>query len=139
MQEAYGVHLTPDNPLYHRLRGPPGRRAPQLDEEAWSGAWEEGKAMPLERAIEYALSEEERSGSLPPRAGEEQPLTVNRRNAHPPRARGRGSSSARGLTNRGISSELSISEHTVDTHVRNVLKKLGLNSRARIGSELMRS
>src|SRR5215213_6228418 len=38
----------------------------------------------------------------------------------------------RGLTNRQIASELSISEHTAATHVRRILKKLGLQSRAQI-------
>jgi non-specific serine/threonine protein kinase len=43
---------------------------------------------------------------------------------------------ARGLTNRKIASELVISEHTAATHVRRILKKLGLQSRAQIGSRL---
>ena len=43
---------------------------------------------------------------------------------------------ARGLTNRQIASVLMLSEHTVATHVRRTLKKLGLRSRAQIGSWL---
>ena len=43
---------------------------------------------------------------------------------------------ARGITNRQIASELSISEHTAATHVRRILKKLGLQSRSQIGSWL---
>ena len=39
---------------------------------------------------------------------------------------------ARGLTNHQIAKELSISEHTVANHVRRILKKLGLRSRAQI-------
>ncbi len=41
---------------------------------------------------------------------------------------------AQGLTNRQVASELSISEHTAATHVRRILKKLGLQSRSQIGS-----
>jgi DNA-binding NarL/FixJ family response regulator len=41
---------------------------------------------------------------------------------------------AQGLTNRQIATELMLSEHTVATHVRNVLKKLGLNSRNQIAA-----
>jgi DNA-binding NarL/FixJ family response regulator len=41
---------------------------------------------------------------------------------------------ARGLTNRQISSELVISEHTAATHVRKILKKLRLQARAQGGS-----
>jgi non-specific serine/threonine protein kinase len=44
---------------------------------------------------------------------------------------------ARGLTNRQIATELSISEHTAATHVRRILKKLNLQSRAQIGSWLI--
>ena len=40
----------------------------------------------------------------------------------------------RGLTNRRIAQELSISEHTVANHVRKILKKLGLRSRAQVSS-----
>jgi non-specific serine/threonine protein kinase len=41
---------------------------------------------------------------------------------------------ARGLTNRQISEELFISERTVHAHVRKILKKLGLRSRAQIAA-----
>jgi DNA-binding CsgD family transcriptional regulator len=43
---------------------------------------------------------------------------------------------AQGLTSRQIASDLSISEHTAATHVRRILKKLGLQSRSQIGSWL---
>jgi DNA-binding NarL/FixJ family response regulator len=38
-----------------------------------------------------------------------------------------------GLTNRQIAEQLIISDRTVDTHVQNILSKLGLVSRAQIG------
>ena len=41
---------------------------------------------------------------------------------------------AQGLTNRQIARELSLSEHTVANHVRKILKKRGLRSRAQISS-----
>jgi non-specific serine/threonine protein kinase len=41
---------------------------------------------------------------------------------------------ARGLTNRQISTELSISERTAGNHVAKILHKLGLNSRTRIAT-----
>jgi hypothetical protein len=31
----------------------------QLDEATWQGAWEEGRAMSMEQAIEYALEDSE--------------------------------------------------------------------------------
>jgi non-specific serine/threonine protein kinase len=39
---------------------------------------------------------------------------------------------ARGLTNRSIAASLVISEWTVDTHVRHILTKLNLRSRAQV-------
>jgi DNA-binding NarL/FixJ family response regulator len=41
---------------------------------------------------------------------------------------------ARELSNRQIASQLMLSEHTVATHVRNILKKLGLRSRTQIAT-----
>ena len=41
---------------------------------------------------------------------------------------------AEGLTNKQIGARLFISEHTVDSHVRGLLNKLGVNSRAQIAA-----
>jgi DNA-binding CsgD family transcriptional regulator len=43
---------------------------------------------------------------------------------------------AEGLSNRQIAARLLISEHTVDSHVRNILTKLGVGSRAQIAAWL---
>ena len=74
--------------------------------------------MSMEEAIEYALSGEETS-SAPPAPARPRPSSNHR--AHPPRRGGRGPGGARGLTNRQIASELSISEHTVANHVAKIL------------------
>ena len=41
---------------------------------------------------------------------------------------------ADGLSNKQIGSRLLISEHTVDSHIRNILSKLGFGSRAQIAA-----
>ena len=41
---------------------------------------------------------------------------------------------ADGLSNKEIGSRLFISEHTVDSHVRSILNKLGCNSRAQVAA-----
>jgi len=41
---------------------------------------------------------------------------------------------AQGLTNRQVAAKLVISEHTAATHVRKILKKLGLSSRAQVSA-----
>ena len=101
----------------------------RLSEAEWERAWTEGRAMDMEEAIEYALSDEE--GALPTpsepwqRVGEETALLTHREEEIATLV-------ARGLTNRQIASELSISEHTVASHVARILKKLGLGSRSQI-------
>ncbi len=90
-----------------------------LGDKTWRSAWEAGRAMPLETAAEYALSTEpilDVPGPLTRRELEVAVLV------------------AEGLTNRRISTELSISERTVATHVGRILKKLGLRSRAQLAT-----
>jgi DNA-binding NarL/FixJ family response regulator len=41
-----------------------------------------------------------------------------------------------GLTNRQIASQLVLSRHTVDKHIKNILKKLALHSREQVASHL---
>jgi predicted ATPase/DNA-binding SARP family transcriptional activator/DNA-binding CsgD family transcriptional regulator len=101
----------------------------QLSEAEWERAWQEGRAMDMEAAIEYALSDEEGVSPTPSepwqRVGEESALLTHREEEIARLV-------ARGLTNRQIASELSISEHTVASHVARILKKLGLGSRSQI-------
>jgi predicted ATPase/DNA-binding SARP family transcriptional activator/DNA-binding CsgD family transcriptional regulator/Tfp pilus assembly protein PilF len=106
----------------------------RLDEAAFQAAWEEGRAMTEEQAIGYALSEEpERDAPTLVPVPEQQPLD--------PRTQGLTAREqevallvGRGLTNRQIAQELSISEHTAASHVGKILKKLGLRSRTQISS-----
>jgi len=41
---------------------------------------------------------------------------------------------AQGLTNRQIAGQLTVSEWTIDSHVRHILTKLGFRSRARVAT-----
>jgi DNA-binding NarL/FixJ family response regulator len=90
--------------------------------------------MTPDQAVEYALGTGE---PAPPTAltartprkpslveGPDNPLTSREREV--------AALVGRGLTDRQISSELSVSERTVHNHVRNILRKLGLRSRAQI-------
>ena len=91
--------------------------------------------MTPEQAIEYALSEEveREAATLVPVA--EHPSQADERAEHlTPREQEVALLVARGLTNRRIAKELSISEHTVENHVHRILKKLGFSSRARIAA-----
>ena len=90
--------------------------------------------MRLEEAIEYALAAEE-PGSPASRTPEQsspgRQLTELTR-----REREVASLVARGLTNRQIAKELVISKYTVDNHLRNILKKLGLDSREQVAAQM---
>jgi predicted ATPase/DNA-binding SARP family transcriptional activator/DNA-binding CsgD family transcriptional regulator/Tfp pilus assembly protein PilF len=103
----------------------------RLDGAVWEAAFAEGKAMNLEEAVEYALSEEEPAPTASP--APEQPSadevpTLTRRETEI------ATLVAQGMTNRQIATELVISEHTAATHVRRILKKLGLHSRSQLSS-----
>ncbi|HEX5700778.1 MAG TPA: LuxR C-terminal-related transcriptional regulator, partial [Rubrobacter sp.] len=105
----------------------------RLDEAAWQAAWAEGRAMSLEQAIEYAISQHK--PATPPSLDSEQtsshePPGLTRREKEVALLVGRG------LTNRRIASELFLSEHTVHHHVTNILKKLNLTSRQQVASRL---
>lgn len=85
--------------------------------------------MSLEEATEYALS---RDQADPPTASVPQasePMSKLTRREEEVAAL-----VARGLTNRQISTKLSISERTAGNHVGKILKKLGLSSRVQLAS-----
>ncbi len=137
LREVLGATFSP---FQRNVYGPyiAAARA-QLDEAEWEAAWAAGKAMSSEQAIEYALSkgeEREPPTTLVP-APEQQPPADERTERLTRREQEVAVLVGRGLTNRRIALELSISEHTVANHVAKILKKLRLRSRAQIGSHLM--
>jgi len=108
----------------------------QSDEEAWEAAWAEGRAMNSEEAIKYALLEEEEQ-ELPtpaPVAEQRPPAADERAERFTCREREVALLVARGLTNRQVAEELSISERTAANHVAKILKKLGFSSRAQLAA-----
>ncbi len=105
-----------------------------LNGEAWAAVWAVGRAMPLEEAADYALSFDAEAPAAvqnaPPAEPEvKQPATTLTRREEEVAVL-----AARGLTNRRIAAEFSISEHTAATHVRRILRKLGLASRAQLAA-----
>jgi DNA-binding CsgD family transcriptional regulator/tetratricopeptide (TPR) repeat protein len=122
---------------------PPGERAfhePYLASvrsrqggEAWEEALAEGRTMSLDEAAEYALD-----------GGAERADTVVSAGKPPAYDEPAGNLTgrerevailvARGLTNRQISEELSVSTRTAGNHVAKILRKLGLRSRTEIAT-----
>jgi DNA-binding CsgD family transcriptional regulator len=105
----------------------------ELDEASWAEAQSEGRAMSMEQAIEYALSEQK---PLTPSSPESQQPSSDEPPSLTPREKEVAILVTRGLTNGQIASELVISEHTVHHHVTNILKKLNLSSRQQVASRL---
>jgi len=129
LRETIGIHWGTAERILHEPLLEAARS--RLDKALWEAALSEGKAMRLEEAVEYALSEEETtpaSSQVPERPLTAQQFTLTRREQEI------ATLVAHGLTNRQVALELSISEHTVATHLRRILKKLGLRSRSQVAT-----
>jgi non-specific serine/threonine protein kinase len=133
MEEDYGAHLTPIILSLTNYEGHLSRGRSQLGEEGFAVAWAGGKAMSLGEAIEYALSNEQ-EWEPPTPAPEQQPQPEERTDRLTRREREVALLVARGLTNRQIASDLSVSRSTANNHVARILRKLGLRSRAQIAA-----
>jgi predicted ATPase/DNA-binding SARP family transcriptional activator/DNA-binding CsgD family transcriptional regulator len=131
LREAVGYHQTPREralvePYLDSARS-------RLEAASWEEAWVQGRAMSMEQAIGYALSQEK--PVTPPSLASEQASS-----GEPPiltrREREVAVLVTQGLSNREIASELVISVHTVHHHVTNILRKLNLSSREQVVSRL---
>src|SRR5829696_430556 len=122
LREAIG---SPLEPALRRLEEPylVGARS-QLHESAWTEAWEEGRRMSMDSAVEYALSEEESSTTIPSSAAPEQPAGLT------PREIEVLGLVATGMTNPQVAQRLFISPRTVQRHLNSIYRKLGVTSRA---------
>jgi DNA-binding CsgD family transcriptional regulator/tetratricopeptide (TPR) repeat protein len=127
LREAIGMHLTPFDRSHYRYEERLAAARALIEEDAWEMVWAEGRAMSPEEAIEYALAEEG-AFRIP-----EQP-TAEHAEVLTPREREVAEEVAKGLTNRQVATELGISERTVHAHVRRILRKLSLGSRAQIAA-----
>jgi non-specific serine/threonine protein kinase len=104
-----------------------------MDEASWESAFAAGQAMSFEEAAEYALSKEA-DPDRPTFPASEAPSDDQPPVALTSREQEVAVLVAQGLSNRQIASYLTLSEHTIATHIRNILKKLGLHSRNRIAA-----
>jgi non-specific serine/threonine protein kinase len=103
----------------------------QLDDVAWQAAWEEGRAMSMEQAIGYALSEEKLSATPPSSttgyssapSAPEHPAGLTSREVEVL------SLVATGMTNAQVAERLFVSPRTVHRHLNSVYHNLGVRSR----------
>jgi predicted ATPase/DNA-binding SARP family transcriptional activator/DNA-binding CsgD family transcriptional regulator len=128
-RKSTGIALPPGDRALHEPYLTSARS--RLGKTKWDEALSAGRALSLDEAAAYALdkgadraeasegmpsSHDEPSGKLSHREREVVALV------------------ARGLTNRRISAELSISERTAGNHVARILRKLHLHSRTQIAT-----
>ena len=85
-----------------------------------------GREMIRDDAIALALGEP--AAAAPAATAGADPTPLGKREAEVARL------VAEGLSNRQIGARLFISEHTVDSHVRSILRKLGFSSRAQVAA-----
>jgi non-specific serine/threonine protein kinase len=95
-----------------------------LGEAGFMAAWEEGRALPLERAIETALASADAEDPAPPLDPEAARLSRREREV--------ATLIARGYSTRAIAEELAIGTRTVEAHVMAIFNKLGVSSRTQI-------
>jgi non-specific serine/threonine protein kinase len=135
LREAIGISLGDQDPFDYDYEGRVAAARAQLEEAAWEAAWNEGRAMSPEQAIEYALSEEEKPPTKESPRPEQSPTDVGQRPAALTRRELEVAMLiTREMTNRRIAEELVISERTVATHVHKILEKLNLRSRVQIAA-----
>jgi predicted ATPase/DNA-binding CsgD family transcriptional regulator len=108
----------------------------QLGEPSLEQALAEGRAMSLDAAVAYALDlmTPEQSTSEATAPTEHGPVVGVELSRLTAREREVAGLVAKGLSNRQIAEMLTLSERTVDAHIRSILGKLGARSRAQIAA-----
>jgi predicted ATPase/DNA-binding CsgD family transcriptional regulator len=97
-----------------------------LGERRFQADFQAGQRLSRDAAIRLALGEPAPVAAA--ESGGTEPSPLSKREAEVAQL------VADGLSNKQIGAQLFISEHTVDSHVRHILNKLGFNSRAQIAA-----
>ncbi|GDY31297.1 ATP-binding protein [Gandjariella thermophila] len=122
------VGASPENYMgfetQHRRQWDRARKA--LGDAAFDAAFQHGRQLPTDAAVNLALGRRPVEAAAPPPSPRKAPLT--RREGEIAEL------VAEGMTNRDIAERLVISPRTADTHVEHILTKLGFTSRAQIAS-----
>ena len=150
LREASSISLPPLRRAEYD-RTVEGIRA-HLDEATFAAAWREGRTMPLEQVITYAL---ETKDALPTETAQQDasafvpsstlssppspPLSPRRMlkqqfGGLTPREREVARLVAQGKSNRAIADELVVGVSTVEAHIKHIFTKLGFSSRAQIAA-----
>jgi len=96
-----------------------------IGQKAFDAAFARGRAMTIDEGVAFAVADQQAPRSAPAvKAASHTELT--------PRQLEIARLIAEDLTNRQIADRLFLSERTVETHITNMLNKLGLNSRVQL-------
>jgi ATP/maltotriose-dependent transcriptional regulator MalT len=126
LSEAVGLHHTPEQAA---LREPYlATTRSQLGEVAWEEALAQGRAVELEEAIEYAISDKPSVTTF--YSTTEQPSAPEHSAGLTPREAEVLGLVATGMTNAQVAQRLFLSPRTVQRHLNSVYRKLGVSSRA---------
>ncbi len=96
-----------------------------LGQTAYEAAFQRGRAMTIDEGVAFAV-EDNQPPKAAPAAKPGSHALLTRRQLDVARL------VAQDLSNKQISDRLFLSERTVETHITNILNKLGLNSRTQI-------
>ena len=124
LREAIGLSMGHQDRVDYDYEGRVAAARAQLDEAAWQAAWNEGRTMSPEQAIDYALEDQtprQEEASAPPEA---YPANLSAREVEVLKL------VAQGITNAEVAKELFISPNTVNRHLNSIYHKLGVTSRA---------
>ena len=119
MSETYGTHFPPAVRTLIDYEGRLAAARSQLDEASLTAAWDEGRAMSPEQAVEY-----EQEQDPEPTAPEPFPAGLSAREVEVLRL------VATGMTDAEVAKKLFISPRTVNWHLGSIYRKLGFHSRA---------
>ena len=97
-----------------------------LGDQAYAAAFRRGKQMPLAQVLDQAENTRRSTRSAHPDAGGVSSLTSREKEV--------AGLLAQGLSNKAIAKSLVIAQRTAETHVANVLMKLGLTSRSQVAA-----
>ena len=126
MGETYGGHIVRSARSVIGYEDRLAAARSQLDQATWTAAWDKGRAMSPEQAVEYALEQEAASEPAAPEpypAREPYPVGLSAREAEVLRL------VATGLSNAEVAERLFISSRTVGWHLSSIYRKLGFHSR----------
>ncbi len=98
----------------------------QLREDTFSIAWREGRALPIDEAMDLALRDDTSSRTA------SDPADIDGVGALSPRERDVAQLIAGGSSNREIADALVVSVKTVETHIQHIFRKLNVKGRSEV-------